>query len=191
MVKLVSAKCPNCGAKLKLSKEDEKVECEYCHQSIIVEEAIACFKLKVSGRISVDGISTNSELIESANELLEMNEYLKAKRKYMEFSEKCPNNYQGWLGLLICRTRNFTVKDNNIIFENDVNNYYEHFLKTAPEDIKNQYQETIENYLHPSQTDQLANQMKRNELTEGQKSLLRFLIFFAIMILLGILIGTH
>jgi len=160
MVKLVSAKCPNCGAKLKLSKEDEKVECEYCHQSIIVEEAIACFKLKVSGRISVDGISTNSELIESANELLEMNEYLKAKRKYMEFSEKCPNNYQGWLGLLICRTRNFTVKDNNIIFENDVNNYYEHFLKTAPEDIKNQYQETIENYLHPSQTDQLANQMK-------------------------------
>ena len=39
MVKLVSAKCPNCGAALRLSKEDEKTECEYCHNSIIVEDA--------------------------------------------------------------------------------------------------------------------------------------------------------
>ena len=40
MVKLVSAKCPNCGAALKLSKEEEKTKCDYCHNTIIVDDAI-------------------------------------------------------------------------------------------------------------------------------------------------------
>lgn len=154
MVKLVSAKCPSCGASLKLSKEDDRTKCDYCHQTIIVDEAIACYKLKISGTISVEGISSDSELIDAANELLDMKEYLKAKRKFLEFSEKCPDNYQGWLGLLICRTRNFTIKDNNIMFETDVNKYYEHFLKVAPDEVKKDYVEIIENYLHPNNVEQ-------------------------------------
>lgn len=149
MVKLESAKCPNCGANLKLSKEDETVKCEYCQQTIIVDQAIACYKLKISGTVSIEGIETNKELVFAANQLLDMNEYLKAKRKFLELSEKCPDNYQGWLGLLICRTRNFTIRDNNIMFENDVNKYYEHFLSVAPDEIKKQYSELIENYLYP------------------------------------------
>ena len=151
MVKLFSAKCPNCGASLKLSKDEEMVECEYCHQNIIVDEALACYKLKISGTVSVDGIETNAELVSAANELLNMKEYLKAKRKFLEFSEKCPDNYQGWLGLLICRTRNFTIKDNNIMFENDIEKYYAHFLKTAPNDIKNQYVEIMNVYFSPKE----------------------------------------
>ena len=154
MLKLVSAKCPSCGASLKLSKENETTQCEYCHQTIIVDDAIACYKLKICGTISVEGIESNSELIEAANELLNMQEFLKAKRKFLEFSEKCPDNYQGWLGLLICRTRNFTIKDNNIMFENDINKYYEHFLKIAPENIKKDYVEIIEKYLHPEKLEQ-------------------------------------
>lgn len=149
MARLVSAKCPNCKAKLKVSKADETVECEYCHDTIIVEEAIACFKIKVSGTVNVDGITTNSKLLDSANELLDMKEYLKAKKKFLEYVEKCPDNYQGWLGLLVCRTRNFTIKDDNIMFENDINKYYTHFLEVAPEDVKKQYVEIIEDYLHP------------------------------------------
>lgn len=172
MVKLISAKCPNCGAILKLSKEEDKVKCEYCKSTIIVDDAIACFKLKVSGNISIDGITTNAELIESANELLNMNEYLKAKRKFSEFSEKCPDNYQGWLGLLICRTRNFSIKDNNIMFENDVNKYYEHFSKTAPEDIKNEYFEIIDRYFAPEKylkIEEQEKEEKRKQEIEEQK----------------------
>ena len=63
MIKLISAKCPNCGALLKLSKKDEMIKCEYCNQTIMVDDAIACYKLKISGNISVDGIESNSELI--------------------------------------------------------------------------------------------------------------------------------
>lgn len=172
MVKLVSAKCPNCGAALKLSKEEEKTECEYCHNTIIVDDAIACYKLKVSGNVSVEGITTNAELIEAANELLDMKEFLKAKRKFQEFSEKCPDNYQGWLGLLICRTRNFTIRDNNIMFENDIHKYREHFFRVAPDDIKEQYFETIDRYFDPEKYRRLEEQEraeKQRQALEEQK----------------------
>ena len=173
MVKLVSAKCPNCGAALKLSREEEKVECEYCHNIIVVDDAIACYKLKISGNVSVEGISTNADLIEAANELLDMNEYLKAKRKFLEFSEKCPDNYQGWLGLLICRTRNFTIRDNNLMFENDINKYREHFFRVAPDYIKEQYFETIDRYFDPEKYKRMeaevAAEKRRQELEEQKK----------------------
>ena len=163
MVKLVSAKCPNCGAALKLSREEEKVECEYCHNIIVVDDAIACYKLKISGNVSVEGISTNAELIKAPNELLDMNEYLKAKRKFLEFSEKCPDNYQGWLGLLICRTRNFTIRDNNLMFENDINKYREHFFRVAPDDIKEQYFETIDRYFDPEKYKRMEAEVAAEE----------------------------
>lgn len=155
-MKLVSAKCPNCGADLKLSKEAEKIECEYCNKTIIVEDAIACYKLKVTGKIDIEGIESNSELITAATELMDMNEYLKAKRKFLEFTQKCPDNYQGWLGLLICRTRVFSIKDQNSMFENDINNYYKNFLRTAPAEIKNQYIDIIENYFCPSKANEMS-----------------------------------
>lgn len=164
MTKLITAKCPNCGAILNISEGEERIKCEYCNNTIIVEDAIACYKLKVEGTISIDGIESNTDLINSANELIEMKEYLKAKKKFLEFSEKCPDNYQGWLGLLICRTRNFTIKDNNIMFENDVNNYYEHFNKTAPEEVKAQYSGIMNNYLYP---DKLETKVKN--ITENVK----------------------
>lgn len=185
MVKLVSAKCPSCGASLKISKEYDRTKCDYCHQTIIVDDAIACYKLKISGTISVEGIASNSELIDAANELLDMQEYLKAKRKFLEFSEKCPDNYQGWLGLLICRTRNFTIKDNNIMFENDVNKYYEHFLKVAPDEVKNDYVEIIENYLYPNNVEQkIKNTVTKTKSITDFKIDPKFKYFIAPVILI-------
>lgn len=145
-MKIINSKCPNCGANLDISEETNKIKCSHCGQTLLIDDE----KIKFDANISVDGIETNDELLTSANELLNMNEYLKAKKKFLEFSEKNPDNYQGWLGLLICRTRNFTIKDNNILFSTDVNKFYEHFLRTAPEEIKKEYVGIIENYLHPS-----------------------------------------
>ena len=44
-MRLTSAKCPNCGADIKVNKEEEKTVCKYCKSEILVEDAIA--KLKV------------------------------------------------------------------------------------------------------------------------------------------------
>ena len=144
-MKILNAKCPNCGAALDITTETEKIICNHCGQTLIIDDEI----IKIAGSISVNGIETDDELLASAYELLDMNEFLKAKKKFLEYSEKNPDDYQGWLGLLVCRTRNFTIKDNNIIFKTDVEKYYSHFLRVAPEDVKNKYIDEIENYLNP------------------------------------------
>lgn len=184
MVKLISAKCPNCGASLKLSKEEEIVKCEYCHQNIIVDEAIACYKLKITGLVSVEGIQTNSELITAANELLKMEEYLKAKRKFLEFTEKNPKDYQGWLGLLICRTRNFKIRDNNNLFENDINSYYQHYNETASDEVKEKYKDKLENYFKKDQDDSLT-QIKKNINVKIDPNY-KYYIFPSIMFIFGL-----
>lgn len=198
MVKFINAKCPSCGASLNIDNTEDRVVCDYCKNIIIVNDALEKYKLEISGNISIEGISSNVELIESANELLEMSEYLKAKKKFLEFSERCPDNYQGWLGLLICRTRNFTIKDNNIMFGNDVNKYKDHFFKTAPEEVKNRYFELIDKYFFPekyleierrkkmealkkikSETEHIDKSIKKTEdYTATEKICLKILDFF-------------
>lgn len=36
-MKLITQKCPNCGASLSFEEEDKKVTCEYCKQKILIE----------------------------------------------------------------------------------------------------------------------------------------------------------
>ena len=180
-MKLVNAKCPSCGANIIINNNEEVVTCKYCRNSIIVDEAIACYKIKVTGIINIDGIQSNTELISSANQLLSMHEYLKAKKLFLEFSEKCPNNYQGWLGLLICRTRNFTIRDNNILFENDIKRYHEHFLITAPDEIKEKYNDIINNYLNTIIPEKEKKLIVNND-TEG------FLVSIAVALIIFFII---
>ncbi len=37
-MKLVAAKCPNCGAKIKLNKEDRIYSCDYCRYDILLDD---------------------------------------------------------------------------------------------------------------------------------------------------------
>ncbi len=164
---LVSAKCPNCGADIEVDDTKTHYVCKYCKKNIIKDD-------KLLKKISINGIQTNSDLIVSANELLEMDEYLKAKKLFLEFAEKCPNDYQGWLGLLICRTRNFTIRDNNILFKKDVENYYNHFQKTAPNEMKIQYDKIMEEYF---------NEIKPVELSKDSST------EFSILRVIGLTIG--
>lgn len=39
-MKLVSAMCPNCGAKLELDENMEKGFCMYCGSQILVQDAV-------------------------------------------------------------------------------------------------------------------------------------------------------
>ena len=39
-MKLVAAKCPNCGASIKVDRSLKFTNCEYCNTQIIVEEAV-------------------------------------------------------------------------------------------------------------------------------------------------------
>lgn len=37
-MKLITRKCPNCGASLSFDENDKKVKCEYCKQDIVIEK---------------------------------------------------------------------------------------------------------------------------------------------------------
>lgn len=166
-MKLISAKCPNCGGHLKIEEGTTKTVCEYCKKDIIIDDE--SIKLKVSGKVSVDGIKTDKDLINSANELLDMGEYIKAKKIFDQFATNNPDQYQGWLGLLICRTRNFQIRDNNILFENDIEKYYKYYQRTAPQDVKDEYFETIDRYMYPDKWREIDRQREVERQEEERK----------------------
>ena len=37
-MKIISKKCPNCGASLSVSEGDKKITCEYCKQELKAED---------------------------------------------------------------------------------------------------------------------------------------------------------
>lgn len=74
MIKLVPAKCPNCGATLELDDNLKKTECKYCNTSIIVDDAIAKYKIEVSGEVKVDGIIGKNTLLDQAKKHMAIGE---------------------------------------------------------------------------------------------------------------------
>lgn len=56
MINLVPAKCPNCGAQLKLDDNMKRAKCSFCKSTIIVDEAIEKFKTDSKGNLKVSGI---------------------------------------------------------------------------------------------------------------------------------------
>ena len=62
-MRLTSAKCPNCGADIKVNKDEEKTVCEYCKSEILVEDTIAKLKVVVEGEVEHRVIDKYSALI--------------------------------------------------------------------------------------------------------------------------------
>lgn len=139
-MELFSAKCPNCGANIDIDRYRTEFYCTFCGQKIILnaENSVSPFELK-----------TDSTLVAEGDIYLELNEYIKAKNKYQEAVDKDPNNYLGWLGLLRARTQKFTIKDDNTIFMNDIEKYYNNLLRTAPPGFLEKNKEKIERFIYP------------------------------------------
>ena len=55
-MKLVAAKCPSCGANIDVDKDSDKTKCEFCHSTILVEDAIAKVKVEVTGNIEIKNL---------------------------------------------------------------------------------------------------------------------------------------
>ena len=55
-MKLVKAKCPSCGAAIEVDKNSDTTKCDYCGSKIVVDDAIAKFKLEVSGEVEIKNL---------------------------------------------------------------------------------------------------------------------------------------
>ena len=109
MVNLVPAKCPNCGAQLELDDNMKRAECSFCKSTIIVDDAIAKYKIEISGKVEVDGIKTFNQKIEDAIKFFKIGKYVDAKKKLDEVLKDDPFNMTAlyeWIKSMIMIYRN-------------------------------------------------------------------------------------
>jgi hypothetical protein len=46
-MKLIPARCPSCGASIEVNRDNETTKCKYCDTKIIIDEAIAKYKIEI------------------------------------------------------------------------------------------------------------------------------------------------
>ena len=92
MVNLVPAKCPNCGAQLELDDNMKRAECSFCKSTIIVDDAIAKYKVEISGEVKVDGIVGKEELLKNAESKIKVGRYDDGFKDYRDYWDKGRNS---------------------------------------------------------------------------------------------------
>ncbi len=96
-MKLVAAKCPSCGASLEVDSKEEIVTCKYCKSKIIVDDAIAKYKLELTGKVKVSGIKDNEDRLSDAKKHLKLKEYPEAYALLNYVIETEPFNIEAYI----------------------------------------------------------------------------------------------
>lgn len=102
-MKLVSAKCPNCGADIEVDKNSDKTKCEYCNSKIIVEDAIEKYKIELSGEVTVKNLPQVDSLMKVADRAYEINDIKEALEKYDKIVDIDPDNHKAVFRKAICK----------------------------------------------------------------------------------------
>ncbi len=96
-MKLTAAKCPSCGANLKVDRNEESTVCKYCGSSILIEDAVEKYKLEISGKIKVSGIKDNDDRLEDAKNYLKLKEYKNANTVLNTIINEEPFNVEAFI----------------------------------------------------------------------------------------------
>ena len=155
-MKLVSAMCPNCGAKLELDENIEKGFCMYCGSQILVQDAVQKYKVEISGRISVEGILSAEDLAKNGDTLVNIGNYQQAYDSYNELSVKYPDDYRGWWGMIRAMTSDFAIMPSETDYHESIRNtaaeYFDYAVKVASgsdrKKITEIYEKWDKNYYH-------------------------------------------
>lgn len=91
-MRLTSAKCPNCGADIKVNKAEEKTVCEYCNSEILVEDAIAKLKVVVEGEVELKGVPKLESYLKLGDRAYKDGEFDEAYINYSKALELDPDN---------------------------------------------------------------------------------------------------
>jgi len=105
----IAAKCTNCGGEIQVNEKSESGFCMYCGGKIIIKEAVQ--KMKIDGKVQVDGINTADKLAKNGETFLILEEYEKARKTFKKLSEQFPEDYRGWWGVVRAYTDNLTFSD--------------------------------------------------------------------------------
>lgn len=141
-MKLVAARCPNCNANLDVNPENETMKCQYCGGAILIDDAIAKYKLEISGEIEVKNLPKIDNYIKIADRNYSLKKYDDAYKNYNKIIELDPNNKIALLRYGICKT----LLNNYIDFSLDyLKNSFTEVVNLSIEDKS--YKKNIESYV--------------------------------------------
>lgn len=103
-MKLVAAKCPNCGSNLKVNPKQETIKCEYCESAILIDDAIAKYKVELSGEVEVKNLPKIGNYLELAERNYKNKNYDEAYKQYGKVLELAPNHPMAIIKYGICKT---------------------------------------------------------------------------------------
>ena len=91
-MRLTRAKCPNCGADIKVNKAEEKAVCEYCNSEILIEDAIARLKVIVEGEVKLKGVPKLESYLKLGDRAYKDGEFDEAYANYSKALELDTDN---------------------------------------------------------------------------------------------------
>ena len=104
-MKLVAAKCPNCGAQIEVDQNSDSTKCEYCDSKIIVEDAIEKYKVEISGSVQVNNLPTIENFIKLGDRHFNNNEFTEAYNNYTKAVELDPDNVHAVFRQGLCKAK--------------------------------------------------------------------------------------
>ena len=142
-MKLVAAKCPSCGASIEVNEKSETTKCKYCQQAILIEDAIAKYKLEISGEVEIKNLPKIDNYLKKANRNFKEKNYDDAYKDYNEVLTLDPDNTLALIRYSICKT----YLNNGIDFKLD---HLQTTFKNVVELLKKQekYDEIINDYIN-------------------------------------------
>lgn len=141
-MKLVAAKCPSCGASLDVNPKQETTKCEYCNQAILIDDAIAKYKLEISGSVEVKNLPQHDNILKLADRNYNNKEYEEAYKGYDQLLKLDADNTTALLRYGICKT----LLNNYIDFTMDyLSKTFDNVVSILKE--KNDYDKKIEKYV--------------------------------------------
>ncbi len=111
---LISAKCPHCGADIRVNEGSKSGVCEFCGSTFVTQDAVTNYTVN-NNYNTVQYITKTAasaaeagEYIRRGDVLLSLGEFGRAEEAYLRAVELEPADWRGWFGMVKTRTKNFT-----------------------------------------------------------------------------------
>lgn len=138
---IVHYECPNCGSNLILSSDGKLGICHVCDSQFLIEENLV--KHKVSGSISIDGLTNKAQLHKRAEQLMQDERYAEASALYHEIIDKHDaHDSDAWWGLARVSAGDFVSIDHPITRE-QLGQYYTKANEYATPEKRAAYEATL------------------------------------------------
>ncbi len=125
-MKVVTHKCPNCNANLKLKDGNRDGVCEYCGSHFTIDDGIK--RVEHSGTVE---ITDDTSLKVAYTTLHKFKDYDTAYELYLELLDKYAHKPEVYIGLILSITNEFKKEITRVKEMEEINDYWEKYTSIA------------------------------------------------------------